>query len=83
MGKHESMTVVEVAAVAAVIAVVLTCRNSLPCDASNPIVFFGAATEADVGACLGPGATLESGDVLNRRPLHQCNVAADGYEGVW
>ena len=77
------MTAVEVAAVAAVIAVVLTCRNSLPCDASNTMVFFGAATEADASACLGPGAALASGDVLNRRPLHQCNVAADGYEGVW
>lgn len=77
------MTVVEVAAVAAVIPVVLTCRNSLPYDASNTIVFFGAATEADVGACLGPGAALESGDLLNRRPLHRRSVAADGYEGVW
>ncbi|MDE0393372.1 MAG: hypothetical protein OYK82_01210 [Gammaproteobacteria bacterium] len=82
MGKDESMTVVEVAA-AAVIPVVLTCQNTLPCDASNTIVFFEAATEADVSACLRSGAALESGDVLNWRPLHRCSVAADGYEGVW
>lgn len=77
------MTAVEVAAVAAVIAVVLTCWNSLPCDASNTMVCSGAATEADASACPGSGAAFESGDGLNRRPLHQRNVAADGYEGVW
>ena len=77
------MTVVEVAAVAAAIPVVLTCQKTLTRDASNTIVCFEAATEADVSACLRSGAALESGDVLNWRPLHRCNVAADGYEGAW
>lgn len=77
------MTAVEVAAAAAVIPVVLRCRNSRAWDASNTMVFFEAAREADARACPGSGAASETGDLLNRRPPHRRSVAADGYEGVW
>lgn len=59
MGKDEAMKLVEAAVIAAVILVVLTCQNTLPCDAWNTEVFFEAATEADVTACLRRGAGLE------------------------
>lgn len=77
------MTVVEAAAVAAVIPVVLRCQDNLPCDASNTMAFLAAAREPDAGACPGSGAASESGGLQNRRPLHRRSVAPDGYEGVW